>query len=450
MESNHIKCPQCGTDIEVGEVLSRQVTAEVEARLRQEAEARLQQAVAQAREKERDLVRLQLRDIEQQLAEKEQAVRAAEARELALRARQRELEAREKQLEQDVEQRVAAREQELTRKIQAEAAATASRELDALRQSLQARDAAMDEARKRELELLREREVLQEQRKNMDLEYQRRLAGERQQLEDRLAEKYATESELKLKERDKQIDDLRKSLAEAKRKSEQGSMETQGEALELDLEANLGMHFPHDVIAPVAKGIRGADVVQTVHNANMADCGAIVWEAKNTKAWNSAWIEKLKDDQRAIGASQAVLVSVVLPEGIKTFGQLDGVWVTSVAAYIPLAMALRQQLVNVAFARSASEGKSEKMELVYQYLSGDAFRQKVEAIVETFVGMQEQLNREKRAYARIWKEREKQIDRIIENTAGMYGDVRGLIGTSVPEIQGLTLEGDGLLLDVEE
>lgn len=450
MESNLIKCPQCGTAIEVGEVLSRQVTAEVEARLRQEAETRLQQAVAQAREKERDVVRLQLRDIEQQLAEKERAVRAAEARELALRARQRELETREQQLERNVEQRVAAREQELAKKIQAEAAATASRELEALRESLQARDAAMEEARKRELELLREREVLQEQRKNLDLEYQRRLAGERQQLEARLAEKYATESELKLKERDKQIDDLRKSLAEAKRKSEQGSMETQGEVLELDLEANLGMHFPHDAIAPVAKGIRGADVVQNVHSASMDDCGAIVWEAKNTKAWNSAWIEKLKDDQRAIGASQAVLVSVVLPEGIRTFGQLDGVWVTSVAAYIPLAMALRQQLMNVAFARSASEGKSEKMELVYQYLSGDAFRQKVEAIVETFVGMQEQLNREKRAYARIWKEREKQIERIIENTAGMYGDVRGLIGSSVPEIQGLTLEGDGLLLDVEE
>ena len=450
MESSHIKCPQCGTDIEVGEVLSRQVTAEVEARLRREAETRLQQAVAQAQARERDAVRLQIRDFEQQLSEKERAVRDAEARELALRARQRELETREKQLEQDVEQRVAAREQALTKKIQAEATRAASQELEALRQSLQARDAAMEEARQRELALLKERQVLEEQRKNMELDYQRRLAAERQQLEAQLAGKYAAEADLKLKERDKQIEDLRKSLADAKRKSEQGSMETQGEALELDLEANLNLHFPHDTIAPVAKGIRGADVVQTVRNAGMDDCGAIIWETKNTKAWNSAWIEKLKDDQRSIGASQAVLVSVVLPEDIRTFGQLDGVWVTSVAASIPLALALRQQLISVAFARSASEGKSEKMELVYQYLSGDAFRQKVEAIVETFVGMQEQLNREKRAYARIWKEREKQIERIIENTAGMYGDVRGLIGTSVPEIQGLTLEGEGLLLDVDD
>ena len=450
MESSHIKCPQCGTDIEVGEVLSRQVTAEVEARLHEEAEAKLRQAVAAAQASERDAVSLQLKDLQQQLSEKARTIRQAEARELELRAAQRQLEAREKQLEQDVQQRVAAREQELTRDIQAAAARDVAKEMDVLRQSLQTREAAMDEARTRELAWLKEKAELEDQRKNMELDYQRRLAADRQQLESRLTEKYAGEAELKLRERDKQIEDLRKSLAEAKRKSEQGSMETQGEALELDLEANLNNHFPHDSISPVAKGIRGADVIQSVHNQGMAVCGSIIWETKNTKAWNNAWLEKLKDDQRAIGANLAVLVSTVLPEGIKAFGQVEGVWVASVTAYIPLAMALRDQLIAVTFARSASEGKSEKMEMVYQYLSGDAFRQKVEAIVETFVGMQEQLNREKRAYARLWKEREKQIERIIENTAGMYGDVRGLIGSSVPEIQGLTLEGDELLLEADK
>ena len=307
----------------------------------------------------------------------------------------------------------------------------------------------MDEARARELVLLQEKAALEEARKDMELVYQRKSIEERQQLEKQLIEKYSSETDLKLKERDKQIEDLRKSLAEAKRVSEQGSMETQGEVLELDLEANLNMHFPHDEIAPVPKGIRGADVIQTVNNQGV-NCGSIIWETKNTKAWSSAWIDKLKDDQRAVGANLAVLVSTELPEGINTFGQLDGVWVSSVAAYIPLAMALRQQLAQVTFARSASEGKSEKMEMVYEYLAGDAFRHKVEAIVETFVGMQEQLNKEKRAYARLWKEREKQIDRIIENTAGMYGDVRGLIGAAVPEIKALSLEADELLLDVDD
>ena len=450
LESDHIKCPQCGTEIEVGEVLARQVTVAVEARLREEAEARLKQAVASAQSKEREAVRLQLRDMESQLSEKDKAVQAAEAKELALLARQRELASREKQLDQAVEKRLAEREQALSKQIKEESARATAKELDALQQALQSKVAAMDEARARELVLLQEKAALEEKRKDMALDYQRKLSEERQQLEKQLIEKYAGEADLKLKERDKQIEDLRKSLAEAKRVSEQGSMETQGEALELDLEANLNMHFPHDEISPVPKGIRGADVIQAVHNESMLDCGSIIWETKNTKAWNGAWIDKLKDDQRAIGANLAVLVSTELPEGVKTFGQLDGVWVASVAAYIPLAMTLRQQLVQVTFARSASEGKSEKMEMVYEYLSGDAFRHKVEAIVETFVGMQEQLNKEKRAYARLWKEREKQIERIIENTAGMYGDVRGLIGSAVPEIQALTLEDDGLLLGMDE
>ena len=450
MESDNIKCPQCGTEIEVGEVLARQVTMDVEARLRQEAETKLKQAVASAQAQERDAVRLQLKDMESRLSEKDKAVQAAEAKELALLARQRELAAREKQLDQDVEKRLAVREQELTKQIQEETTRASLQQLEALQQALQSKDAAMDEARARELALLKEKSVLEDKRKDMELDYQRKLTGERQQLEKQLIEKYAGEADLKLKERDKQIEDLRKSLAEAKRKSEQGSMETQGEALELDLEANLNSHFPHDEIAPVPKGIRGADVIQTVHNQSMVDCGSIIWETKNTKAWNGAWIDKLKDDQRSIGANLAVLVSTELPEGIKTFGHVDGVWVVSVASYIPLAMTLRQQLVQVTFARSASEGKSEKMEMVYQYLSGDAFRHKVEAIVETFVGMQEQLNKEKRAYARLWKEREKQIERIIENTAGMYGDVRGLIGSSIPEIKALSLEGDELLLGIDE
>jgi len=286
-------------------VLARQVTDTVEARLREEAEARLKQAVASAQSKEREAVRLQLRDMESQLSEKDKVVQAAEAKELALLARQRELVTREKQLDQDVEKRLAEREQALTKQIQEQTARASSKELQALQQALQSKDAAMDEARTRELALLQEKSVLEEQRKDMALDYQRKLTEERQQLEKQLIEKYASEADLKLKERDKQIEGLRKSLAEAKRKSEQGSMETQGEALELDLEANLNMHFPHDEISPVPKGIRGADVIQAVHNERMVSCGSIIWETKNTKAWNSAWIDKLKDDQRAIGANLA-------------------------------------------------------------------------------------------------------------------------------------------------
>jgi len=230
------------------------VAGEVEARVRGEAEAKLKQAVASARDKERDAVRLQLKDMESQLSEKNKAVQAAEAKELALLAGQRELAVREKQLEQDVEKRLAVREQELTKQAREEAATAASKQMEVLQQALQSKDAAMDEARTRELALLQEKAALEEQRKNMELDYQRKLAGERQQLEKQLIEKYAGEAELKLKERDQQIEGLRKSLAEAQRKSEQGSMETQGEALELDLEANSRTTRSHRY--PKVSGVR--------------------------------------------------------------------------------------------------------------------------------------------------------------------------------------------------
>jgi hypothetical protein len=381
MESDHIKCPKCGFDIEVGEALASKIAGDLEVRIRAESAKEIEQAVKHARVKEREAVERKLKTVEADLQAK------------------------------------------------------SSQEIESLKIALTSKEKAMDESRQREFALLKEKTELEEKRKSMELEYQHKLDDERR----KLGEKYASEADLKLKERDKQIDSLRKALDDAKRKSEQGSMETQGEALELDLEANLEKKFPHDQISPVPKGIRGADVTQQVHHQGQTRSGTIIWEAKNTKAWNSNWIEKLKDDQRELGANIAVIVSSVLPDGVRNFDFIDGVWVCSVSAYIPLAMALRQQLIQVSFARSASEGKSEKMEMVYQYLSGDEFRQKVEAIVETFVGMQEQLDKEKRAFQRIWKEREKQIERIIDNTAGMYGDIRGLIGSSVPEIEALSL-----------
>ncbi len=450
MESDRIQCPNCKTEIEVGEILARKIAAEVEARVRGEAEEKLKQAVQSAKEGERELISLQIKDMEAKLVEQGRAVKEAEEQELLLRSRQRELEKREKGLDQAIEKRVSEKGKEQEVQIREELARESSKELQVLKDMLQSREKAMDEAREREIGLMKEKRELEEQRKGMELDYQQRLDGERRKLEATLSEKYASETDLKMKERDQQIDGLRKALAEAQRKSEQGSMETQGEVLELVLAANLQQNFPHDAIDHVPKGIRGADVIQSVCGPGMAESGRIIWEAKNTKAWSNGWIEKLKDDQRVVGANLAVIVSSVLPEGIRNFGLIDGVWVCAVDAYIPLAMALRQQLLQVAFARSASEGKSEKMEMVYHYLSGDEFRQKIEVLVETFIGMQEQLEKEKRAFQRIWKEREKQIQRIIDNTAGMYGDIRGMIGSSVPEIHALSLDDEDILLESDD
>jgi hypothetical protein len=268
----------------------------------------------------------------------------------------------------------------------------------------------------------------------------RRVDGERQRWEEAVRRGLAERQELKVKEKDKVIDDLRKALDEAKRKSEQGSQERQGEVLEIDVEAELARRFPQDLVLPVAKGARGADLVHEVRDQAMRACGTIVWETKNTRHWHAGWLDKLKEDQRAIGANLAVIVSTALPESIVEFGRIDGVWVASLRAWPALATALREQLIQVAFAYAAADGKHEKMEILYRYLSGDQFRRRIEAMVEAFAALQTGLNRERTAMERIWKEREKQIERVLANTAGMYGEVRGIVGSSLPGVPALELE----------
>lgn len=302
-------------------------------------------------------------------------------------------------------------------------------------------------AQQAELALRKKAEAVEARGRELDLEVARRLDAEKQRLEESLRRAAGEEQALKLREKDKQIDDLKALVEEMKRKSEQGSQERQGEVLELDIEERLGALFPHDQIRPVPKGMRGADLVQEVCGSGGQACGTIVWETKNTRNWSPAWIDKLKEDQRAVGASLAVLVSVALPGEIREFGRVNGVWVASLNAWPALALALREQLVAVAFARATSEGRQEKMALLYDYLSGEAFHRRVEAIVEAFTAMQTQLNGERRAMERLWREREKQIERVITHTAGMYGEVRGLVGASLPEIPALTLEGVAGLLE---
>jgi hypothetical protein len=200
----------------------------------------------------------------------------------------------------------------------------------------------------------------------------RRVDGEKQCLEEALRRGFAEQQDLKLKEKDKLIDDLRHSLEEARRKSEQGSQQRQGEVLEIDVQAELERRFPHDLVAPVAKGARGADLIHEVRDAAMRACGTIVWETKNTRHWQAGWLDKLKENQRAIGANLAVIVSTALPDGIVEFGRIDGVWVAGLRAWPALAVALREQLVEVAFAHAAAQGKHEKMELLYPATSSAA------------------------------------------------------------------------------
>jgi hypothetical protein len=217
-------------------------------------------------------------------------------------------------------------------------------------------------------------------------------------------------------------------------------METQGEVLEQDFEAQLKSFFPQDDIAPVPKGIRGADLVQTVRAARGEEAGVLLWEAKNAKAWNAQWLPKLKDDMLETRAAMAILVSVVLPAGVSRFGQVEGVWVSDPVSAIPLAAALREQLIAVSRERNASIGKNEKMEMLYGYLAGTEFKQKIEGIVAAFTAMQDQILKERRAMEKHWKQRAKEIERVVKNTVGLYGDMQGIIGGQIPAIPALELE----------
>lgn len=327
------------------------------------------------------------------------------------------------------------------------ARAQADSELALVREQLVAQAEKARTAQQAELELRKQKALLEERALEIDLEVARRVDGEKARLEEGIRKAVGEEQGLKLLEKEKQIDDLRRALDDARRRTELGSQELQGEVLELDIQAELERLFPHDRITPVPKGTRGADIMQTVIDDRMQSCGAIAWEAKNTKAWNAGWLAKLKDDQRANGAAIAVLVSVALPDGIEGFGRIDGVWVCGLKTWPALARVLREQLIQVAFAHAAAEGKSEKMDLLYRYLAGDQFRQRVQGIVEGFMALQTQVQSERRAMERQWKEREKQIERVMINTTGLYGEMRGIVGAGIPPIQALELDDTPLLED---
>ena len=235
------------------------------------------------------------------------------------------------------------------------------------------------------------------------------------------------------------MESMRKQIEELRRKAEQGSQQLQGEVQELELEEILRAAFPFDSIEPVPKGIRGADVLQKVHNQSGHFCGTILWESKQTKAWSDAWIAKLKDDQREVKAEIAVILTTTLPKGVDAFNQVDGVWITNYKSLMGLTTALRINLIQLSNTKLASVGKGEKMEALYNYLSGVEFRQRIEAIVEAFSTMKQDLDQEKRAMTKIWAKREKQIERVVTSTAGMYGDIQGIVGASLPELKGLEL-----------
>jgi hypothetical protein len=373
-------------------------------------------------------------------------------REAQLHQQQEEARKRDEELSKarlDLEAEVTRRTQTKVRDLEARAKADAEQALEArlkdLSEAVTRKDQDLQQFRELELGLRKKQRELEAAVLDADLKVQRTLAEERSKIREDAEARTQESHRLKDLEKDKLIQDLKSALDDMKRKADQGSMETQGEVLELDFEERLRRMFHLDDIQPVPRGIRGADLVQMVRNPVGADCGSIIWETKNTKAWSHGWISKLKDDMAETRASLAILVTVALPEGIARFGQVDGVWVSDPLSALPLAAALRQQLLQLERERQASTGKSVKMEMLYAYLAGNEFKGRVEGIVEAFTSLQDQLQRERRAMEKNWKEREKQIERVIKNTVGLYGDMQGIIGGQIPIIEALELEPKALV-----
>jgi hypothetical protein len=242
-----------------------------------------------------------------------------------------------------------------------------------------------------------------------------------------------------LSQKEVQIAGMQRQIEELRRKAEQGSQQLQGEALELELESLLRGRFPRDLIEPVPKGEFGGDVLHRVHNASGQVCGTILWESKRTKAWVDGWLAKLRDDQRAAKAEIALIVSSALPKGVETFDLIDNVWVAEPRFAVPLALALRQSLIDLASSRQVQEGQQTKMELVYRYLTGPSFRHRIDAIVEKFTDMQVDLDRERKTTMRMWAKREEQLKGVLDSTAGLYGDLQGIAGRAMQEIESLDL-----------
>ena len=412
-----ITCPKCKTEIKLTESLAAPLI-----------ESTRQQFEQQLAQKDSDI------------AQREQAVRDKETQLAETRTKLDEQVANqvEEQLKKD-RARIVTEEARKAKLAVSTDLDAKTRELADLQEVLKIRDEKLAEAQKAQAEVIKKQRELDDAKREIDLTVEKRvqegLTATREQA------KKEAEEELKLKvaEKDQTIVSMQKKIEELKHRAEQGSQQLQGEVQELELEGLLRSKFPLDIIEPVPKGEYGGDALHRVVGVTGQQCGTILWESKRTKNWSDTWLPKLRDDQRAAKAEIAVIVSQTLPKGLDTFDQIDGVWVTSPRTAIPVAMSLRHALIEVATARQATEGQQTKAEIVYQYLTGPRFRQRVQAIVEAFSSMQEDLDKEKKAITKQWAKREVQIDRVMQATVGMYGDLQGIAGKTLQEIEGLSL-----------
>jgi len=408
--TTQINCPECGTEININKALYAQLETEIKGRFDTEVQThrqKYQQAVEVLKQKE-----LKLRQQESILEEKVQ-------KELQVRLTQEKTQlelAIKEELESAQKERIGLMEKELEEK------------------SLQLIE--LNRSRAQVEQLKREKEEMEEKiRYEAQKELNTLLDRERQKIHKLVQD----QNELKFKEKEKQLSDLKQKLEEARQKAQQGSQQSQGEIQELAIESWLEVHFPFDTIEEIKKGARGADCIQTVNTREVQNCGTIYYESKRTKEFQRSWIEKFKSDIREKGADIGVLVTEVLPKDMERMGLVDGVWVCTYEEFKALSFVLREHIMQLSLSLRTQENKSDKMSILYNYLTSTEFQMHIEAIVEGFTQMQTDLNSEKRSIQGHWKKREKQIQKVLLNTNFMYNSIKGIAGNAIQPIKSLEL-----------
>lgn len=411
MNEPTITCPNCKSDIKLTESLAGPLVEQTRLAFVEQLSAK-DQLVAQAHA--------------EVAAEKKRIELERQAIDATLSARM-----------DEARKQIAVDEAERAKRVVAADMEERDRKFAELQETLASREEKLRLSQAAEAEMLKKQRELDDKLREVDLAVQRQVnegleavrATAKQEAEDALS--------LKVKERDTQIASMQQKIEELKKKAEQGSQQLQGEAQELILEDMLRARFPFDQIEPVGKGEFGGDVLQRVVNPAGQVCGSILWETKRTRTWSDGWLSKLKGDLRAAKADLALIVSHALPKDIETFGQMEGVWITGPKCAMPVAMSLRESLVLMNGVRAAGEGQQTKSALMYDYLTGPRFRHRIEAVVEKFSEMQDDLASERKATMKRWARREQQLHTVLDSTAGLYGDLQGIAGRSMLEIEAL-------------
>ena len=420
-----IKCPNCNTEIDINEVLYHQL----ENKYKNEhlAEKKKLEAEIEAKRKEYKTHLDSLKAKEEEFKEQKEKFE-----EEIKKATQIQLKAERVKLQEELRKEILDE--------QSESMAMLQKQLE--EKSNQVKELNVAKAQIGQLQ--REKEEMESSiMAKAELALNEKLKLEKEKIQKATDE----QNELKLRQKDEQLRQLQEQLQIAQRKAEQGSMQLQGEVQELAIEEWLKEKYPFDTIDEVKKGARGADCMQIVHTRESQNCGKIYYESKRTKDFQKSWIEKFKADMREKGADIGVLVTDVMPSDMQRMGLYEGIWICSFEEFKGISAVLREQIIKIHHAMKSQENKTDKMSLLYGFLTSNEFKMQIEAIVEAFTTMQSDLDSEKRSMQRIWKQREKQIEKVLDNTINMYGSIRGIAGNAIGNIKALELGYSGDVID---